>query len=385
LKAQIASFSVFFLPLLFVTRAEVLSQEGWANLGTHPDTVDDKPCNSRCDNGVCKKYPDSDEKYCECPTATDDSGLVTHGFQGYKCEIAFQTCRNGNNQYWRCYNDSVCGYDVSCTCNSDEYSGRFCEIVKMHETMWEKETGVSLNHVTCPKECINGGSCKFHGDTGEYFCDCPLVESDNGFLKQGYTGPTCETKFVNCHSHNSKSYWRCYNNAVCGHDVKCDCDSDGLSSGQFCEILADGYLEASREAQKISSQNSILRREYEIAIFFFAFAAVAYKIVVEMRMRKGISFPFTHDKLKTSRGTIPFIQPEIDGETTANEDDFVVPLSMLSKEPNLRSREGQSELENDLLNYEVSMIDVGKKSRFSARKEKTAKHSSEGEFRISLD
>jgi len=369
-------------------RAESVNIEGWDD----PDSTEEDPCYNRCDKGICKKYPESDEYYCQCPTATDDSGLIAHGFQGYKCETAFTTCNNQNNQYWRCYNDAVCGYDVSCTCNSAQFSGRFCETVKTQETLWEKETGFTLD-ITCPNACVHG-SCKYHGETKEYFCDCPLVKLDNGNIKQGYLGPTCKTKFVNCDDFSSKTHWRCYNGAVCGHDVKCVCDPDGFSSGQFCEILADGYLEASREALKKSSRDYVLRREYTIAMLCIVFAVFASKIFMEIGTRNSGVFPFTHAKIKASRKKKNKLsQPKTDEELISTEDnEFVVPLSTRSKEPNLRSKDGkefemgtsclEEEIESgsDLLDYEVSMIDSGKKSRFSVGMGKIGIHSSKGEL-----
>jgi len=54
--------------------------------------------------------------------------FFTSGFQGIACETKFVNCQDENRRNWRCYNDAVCGYDVGCVCNSDDFTGKFCEI-----------------------------------------------------------------------------------------------------------------------------------------------------------------------------------------------------------------------------------------------------------------
>jgi len=194
--------------------------------------------------GECRHHEESKQFYCECPVAYDESKILAQGYQGFFCETAFSTCSDRNGTYWRCYNNALCHTDVSCLCNNDKYSGRFCNVVR--------EVKSDSTSKTCDLPCAHG-VCKYNGFGEEYFCDCPHFKDNSGFFTSGFQGIACETKFVNCQDENRRN-WRCYNDAVCGYDVGCVCNSDDFT-GKFCEIPSNGFsydniLPKSEESRK---------------------------------------------------------------------------------------------------------------------------------------
>jgi len=187
-------------------------------------------CDQGCVNGKCRYHSDTQLFSCDCPSTLDARGTIVRGYVGHQCETQFTTCDNENSEFWRCYNGSVCGYDVTCTCGKD-YSGRFCETNDLAES--KPVAAVPDDNVKCSLPCQNG-VCAYHGAEDQYYCKCPVFEDTNGKITHGFQGVACQTSFTSCVDENQK-HFRCYNGATCGYDVTCTCASEAFS-GQFCEV-----------------------------------------------------------------------------------------------------------------------------------------------------
>jgi len=187
-------------------------------------------CDQGCVNGKCRYHSDTQLFSCDCPSTLDARGTIVRGYMGHQCETQFTTCDNENRGFWRCYNGSVCGYDVTCTCGKD-YSGRFCETNDLAES--KPVAAVPDDNVKCSLPCQNG-VCAYHGAEDQYYCKCPVFEDTNGKITHGFQGVACQTSFTSCVDENQKNF-RCYNDATCGYDVTCNCASKSFS-GQFCEM-----------------------------------------------------------------------------------------------------------------------------------------------------
>lgn len=231
----------------------------------------------------------------------------------------------------------------------------------MKETLLGMDTGFSLKQVTCPKPCANGASCKYNSDVEEYFCDCPLEIDESGYTKEGYVGPTCGTKFVDCHDSESESRWRCYNDAVCGHKMNCNCDPDGVATGQFCEVLPDGYQETLSEDLNIVVQKPVFRRDYFVLITVLVVVSVIFSIIVKKRII-GLSAKL---KVSDENEFSPVSLPTADGE-----------------DPNLKNTDGAYlEIANSGLEEEIGPVnDLLDYKKGSTGIESTDLQPSVGEF-----